>query len=156
MLAPGTRAPDFALPDQHGKEHKLSDYRGRWVLLYFYPKDDTQGCTKEACAIRDDVPQFEKLDAAVFGISADSEKSHEKFAEKYDLNFTLLADTQKKAIEQYQAWGKKKFMGHEYKGVLRVSYLIDPDGMIAKAYEKVKPAEHAAEVLADIAALRGA
>ena len=149
----GTLAPDFSLPDQNGKRHRLRDYRGEWVLLYFYPKDMTPGCTAEACAVRDEWPQFEKLDVRVFGVSTDSVKSHAKFAEAYDLPFTLLADTEKKAVEAYGVWGKKKFMGREYLGTKRMSFLIDPKGKVAKIYEKVKPREHAAEVLRDLAAL---
>lgn len=143
-------APDFTLPDQDGALHTLSHHRGAWVLLYFYPKDDTAGCTKEACAIRDEFPAFGKLKAKVFGISADSVESHKKFAEKYQLPFTLLADTEKKVVNAYGVWGKKKFMGKEYDGILRTSFLIDPEGNIAKVYEGVKPEVHAAEVLEDL------
>jgi peroxiredoxin Q/BCP len=133
----GQIAPDFSLPDQNGKEHKLSDYKGKWVLLYFYPKDDTPGCTKEACAIRDNLPDFKKLKTIVLGVSADSVKSHGKFVEKYQLPFTLLADEDKKVIKQYGAWD-------------RTSFLIDPRGKIVKIYEKVKPETHAEEVLMDL------
>ncbi len=143
-------APDFTLPDQDGKMRTLSDYRGQWVLIYFYPKDDTPGCTKEACAIRDAEPDFKKLKAKVFGISVQNSKSHKKFAEKYDLPFTLLADDEKKVVGKYGVWAKKKFMGREYLGTLRNSFLIDPEGTIAKVYEKVKPDDHAAEVVADV------
>jgi peroxiredoxin Q/BCP len=149
-LKQGARAPDFTLPDQAGKEHKLSAYRGKWVLIYFYPKDDTPGCTKEACAIRDNFPTFKKLKAQVFGISVDSMKSHKKFVEKFDLPFTLLSDEGKEVVKLYGVWGKKKFMGREFMGTNRMSFLIDPKGGIAKIYEKVKPAEHAEEVLSDI------
>ncbi len=148
----GQSAPDFTLPDQDGKPRTLSDYRGKHVLLYFYPKDDTTGCTREACAIRDAHPDFKKLDAVVFGISADSVASHKKFAEKYGLPFTLLADVEKKAIQAYGVWGRKKFMGREYDGIFRTSFLIDPDGTIKHVYEKVKPLTHAAEVLIDLKA----
>jgi peroxiredoxin Q/BCP len=153
-LKAGGKAPDFTLPDQTGKSHALADYRGKWVLLYFYPKDDTPGCTKEACALRDQFPAFGKLDAVVFGVSADSVKSHAKFADKYELPFTLLADETKEMIKAYDAWGPKKFMGREFLGTKRISYLIDPRGRIAKAYAKVKPAEHAGEVIQDLAAMR--
>ncbi len=146
----GTPAPEFMLPDQEGKERSLADFRGRWVLLYFYPKDDTPGCTKEACGIRDAFPHFSGEKAAVLGISPDSVKSHAKFAEKYELPFMLLADEEKEAVAAYGVWGKKKFMGREYEGVLRTSFLIDPEGNIAKVYENVKPEKHAAEVLADL------
>lgn len=151
-IAEGMHAPDFSLPDQNGKLHRLSESRGKWVLLYFYPKDDTPGCTKEACAIRDSFPDFEKIHARVFGISVDSEESHAKFAEKYKLPFFLLADKEKKAMNAYGAWGKKKFMGREYMGTRRISFLIDPSGKIAKVYEKVRPEIHADEVLKDLAA----
>lgn len=146
----GTEAPDFKLLDQNGKEHSLIDYRGKLVLLYFYPKDDTPGCTKEACAVRDNFREFGKLDAVVLGVSTDSVKSHKKFEEKYKLNFTLLSDENKEVVNKYGVWGKKKFMGREYTGTLRTSFLIDPDGKIAKVYENVKPAEHVEEVLNDL------
>jgi peroxiredoxin Q/BCP len=149
----GSKAPEFTLPDQEGREHKLSDYRGGWVLVYFYPKDDTTGCTKQACAIRDEFPQFKKLKLTVLGISVDSVKSHKKFEEKYKLPFTLLADEQKKVVNQYSVWAKKKFMGREYMGTLRTSFLIDPEGKIAKVYEKVKLDLHADMVLSDLQAL---
>ncbi len=150
----GAPAPDFTLVDQRGKSHTLSDYKGGWVLVYFYPKDDTPGCTKEACAIRDNFPAFKKMKALVFGISADSEKSHAKFIEKYDLPFTLLSDPDKKVLKAYGVWAKKKFMGREYMGILRTSFLIHPSGTIAKIYEKVAPETHAGEVLADLKELR--
>jgi peroxiredoxin Q/BCP len=153
MPAPGSPAPQFSLQDQDGKLHTLADYAGRYVLLYFYPKDDTPGCTKEACAIRDAMPDFSKVNAVVLGISADSVKSHKKFAEKYGLPFTLLADEQKEVAHAYGVWGWKKFMGRDYEGISRTSFLIGPDGTIAKVYENVKPEAHAAEVLADLAAL---
>lgn len=153
MLTIHTKAPEFTLPDQEDVAHSLNDYRGKWVLLYFYPKDDTPGCTTEACAIRDSFPQFKKHNAVVLGVSTDSVKSHKKFEEKYTLPFTLLADTEKTVVNAYEVYGKKKFMGREYMGINRVSFLIDPTGMIVKVYEKVKPADHASEVLADIAAL---
>jgi peroxiredoxin Q/BCP len=146
-LKTGDTAPEFTLRDQEGTEHSLKSYRGQWVLLYFYPKDDTPGCTKEACAIRDEFPNFAKLNAKVFGISTDSVASHQKFVEKYELPFTLLADDEKKVVGQYGVWGKKKFMGKEYLGTLRTSFLINPEGKIAKVYEKVAPEAHAQEVL---------
>jgi len=119
------------------------------VLLYFYPKDDTPGCTVEACTIRDNYSSFKKMGITVFGVSADPVKKHAKFAEKYELPFTLLSDENKEAIEAYDVWGKKKFMGREYMGINRVSFLIDDKGKIAKIYEEVKPAKHAGEVLID-------
>jgi thioredoxin-dependent peroxiredoxin len=149
-LKVGQKAPEIELPDQDGKIHKLSDYKGQWVLVYFYPKDDTPGCTKEACALRDNLPNFKKLKAVVLGISKDSAKSHRKFADKYKLPFTLLADENKEALKAYGAWGKKKFMGREYDGIFRNSYLINPQGQLVKIYEGVKPADHAAEVITDI------
>ncbi len=148
----GQKAPDFKLPDATGKEHELSDYAGKWVLLYFYPKDDTPGCTKEACGIRDNFPAFRKMKAVVLGMSADSPVSHGKFTAKFDLPFALLSDESKKVLEKYGVWGKKKFMGREYMGIFRTSFLIDPEGKIAKIYENVKPEMHAEEVLADLKA----
>ncbi len=147
-------APPFTLPDQNGKEHSLSDYEGKWVLLYFYPKDDTPGCTKEACTIRDSFPDFKKLKITVLGMSVDSVKSHKKFEEKYKLPFTLLSDDEKGVVKKYGVWGKKKFMGRVYEGTLRTSFLIDPKGKIAKVYEDVNPVMHAEEVLADMKALK--
>jgi peroxiredoxin Q/BCP len=150
MLEVGMKAPAFDLPDQDGKTHRLSDYAGRWVLVYFYPKDNTPGCTKEACAIRDDWGDFKKLDAVVLGVSKDSVKSHRKFADKHSLPFTLLSDESTEMIAKYGAWQKKKMAGREYMGIVRISYLVDPKGKVAKAYPKVKPPEHAAQVLADL------
>jgi peroxiredoxin Q/BCP len=149
----GSAAPDFSLPDQNGEEKALSSYKGQWVLLYFYPKDDTPGCTKEACAIRDAFPNFDSKRVVVLGISPDSVKSHKKFEEKYGLPFTLLADEDKEVANLYGVWGPKKFMGREYEGVLRTSFLINPEGTISRVYEKVKPEAHAAEVLADLEAM---
>lgn len=150
MRSEGTIAPDFTLPDQEGKEHTLSSYKGKWVLVYFYPKDDTPGCTKEACAIRDADPDLSSLGAVVLGVSADTVESHKKFAQKYSLQFPLLADPEHKAIDAYGVWARKKFMGREYDGILRTSFLINPEGMIAKVYESVKPEVHAAQVLEDL------
>ena len=147
---PNRIAPRFSLPDQNGRIHALADERGQWVLLYFYPKDDTPGCTKEACAIRDSFPDFKKLKIAVFGISIDSVASHKKFEQKYELPFTLLSDDKKEIVKKYGVWGRKKFMGRSYEGTLRTSFLIDPDGRIAKVYEDVNPVLHAEEVLADL------
>jgi thioredoxin-dependent peroxiredoxin len=145
-----TSAPDFTLPDQDGANHTLSDYRGKWVLLYFYPKDDTPGCTIEACAIRDQFKDFTNIGAIVLGISTDNVESHKKFASAYNLPFTLLADTSKEVVERYGVFGEKKFMGKTYNGTARTSFLIDPLGNIAKVYEKVSPERHAAEVIADL------
>lgn len=144
------KAPDFTLPDQEEQTHKLSDYKGQWILLYFYPKDDTPGCTKEACSMRDNLPKFGKTKAKIFGISVDSVASHKKFADKYKLNFTLLADENKKVVEKFGVWQEKSMFGRKYFGTVRDSFLINPEGKIVKIYRKVKPEQHAAEVLADI------
>jgi len=149
----GTPAPDFSLPDYAGETRSLSDYRGQWVLLYFYPKDNTPGCVKEACGIRDQFPHFVNRSVAVLGVSPDSAQSHKKFSEKYKLPFTLLADTEKKVVREYGVWGKKKMMGREVEGVIRTSFLIDPKGRVARIYDQVKPEGHAQEVLADLEAL---
>ncbi len=153
-LQPGDKAPDFTLPDQEGKPHKLSSYRGDWVLLYFYPKDDTPGCTTEACVLRDRFEDFGDAGITILGVSADSVKSHAKFALKHVLPFTLLSDEKKEVVELYGAYGEKKFMGREYMGINRMSFLIDPDGKIAKVYETVKPALHADQVYADVQKLK--
>jgi peroxiredoxin Q/BCP len=150
MLEVGKKAPAFNLPDQDGKTHRLSDYAGKWVLLYFYPKDNTPGCTKEACAIRDEWADFRELGAVVLGVSRDSVKSHRNFADKHSLPFTLLSDESTEMIQKYGAWQKKKMAGREYMGIVRMSYLIDPAGKVAKVYPKVKPVEHSSEVLADL------
>ncbi|MBM4055770.1 MAG: thioredoxin-dependent thiol peroxidase [Planctomycetes bacterium] len=144
------RAPEFTLSDQNGKTHKLSEFKGQWVLIYFYPRDSTPGCTKEACAFRDSFTDFEKMGAVIIGISTDSVESHEKFAKKYQLPFILLADEDKKVVEAYGVWGMKKFMGKEHEGTIRMSFLINPEGNIAKIYETVKPTDHAKEVLKDL------
>lgn len=154
MLKTGTKAPAFTLPDQEGKMHSLKDQKGKWTLIYFYPKDDTPGCTVEACTIRDNYSSFKKMGITVWGISVDPVKKHAKFVEKYSLPFTLLADEEKEVVNAYKVWGKKKFMGREYMGTNRVSFLIDPDLKIAKVYEEVKPANHATEVLADAKELK--
>jgi thioredoxin-dependent peroxiredoxin len=148
--AVGHMAPDFSLPDQDGTVRALSSYRGSWVLLYFYPKDDTPGCTKEACAIRDSFPNFGALEAIVLGVSTDSVESHKKFAVKHHLPFNLLSDGKKEVVKAYDVWAPKTFMGKEFLGTLRTSFLIDPSGKIAKIYEGVKPETHADEVLADL------
>jgi peroxiredoxin Q/BCP len=149
----GDAAPDFSLLDQEGKAHTLAEYRGKWVLLYFYPKDDTPGCTKEACTLRDALPNFKKIKAEVLGVSVDTVASHKKFADKYGLPFTLLADPEKKVVELYGVWGEKNMMGRKYMGTKRTSFLIDSEGVIKKVYEKVKPDIHAEEVLKDLKAL---
>ncbi|MBM3163418.1 MAG: thioredoxin-dependent thiol peroxidase [Chlorobi bacterium] len=147
LLAVGSKAPALAGKDQYGKPVSLQEYRGKKVVLYFYPKDDTPGCTKEACAFRDNFPNFQKIDAEVLGVSIDSAAKHTKFAEKYQLPFRLLADEEKSAVEAYGVWGKKKFMGKEYMGTNRVTYLIDAEGVIEKVWPKVTPASHAEEIL---------
>jgi len=144
MLKLGTAAPEFEAQDQNGIIHKLSYYKDKWVLLYFYPRDNTPGCTVEACSLRDNYSDFKKIDAIILGVSTDSVSSHDKFVQKYNLPFTLLADSEKKIIKAYEAGGLFK----------RVSYLINPEGKIARVYEKVKPNEHASEVIRDLRALR--
>lgn len=149
QLKEGSKAPAFNLPDQSGIEHSLKDYAGRWLLIYFYPKDDTPGCTTEACTIRDNATDFKKSKIAILGVSTDSITSHEKFAKKYQLPFPLLADADKKMVEAYGVWGEKKFMGRTYMGTRRMSFLINPEGKIAKIYSEVKPKDHATQVLID-------
>ncbi len=147
------KTPSFFLPDQDGKTHSMSDYRGKWVVVYFYPKDDTPGCTKEACGFRDFGADFAKRGVVILGISKDSVESHKKFADKYKLTFPLLADVDHKVAESFGAWGVKKFMGREFTGVLRNTYIINPTGEIVKMYEGVNPLVHAKEVLADLPGL---
>ena len=147
LLETGTQAPDFSLVDDNGISRKLSDYRGKPVVLYFYPKDDTPGCTTEACNFRDDYSAYERAGVTILGVSPDSVKAHVKFKKKYHLPFTLLADTDHAICDLYGVWGPKKFMGREYEGVLRTTYLIGSNGEIIKTYKEVKPAEHSKEVL---------
>lgn len=147
LLQENTKAPEFMLPDETGTNRKLSDYQGKNILLYFYPKDDTPGCTTEACNFRDDYSAYEKAGVVILGVSADSVASHAKFKEKYHLPFTLLADADHTVCEMYGVWGQKKMMGREYMGIFRTTYLIGPDGKIRKVFEGVKPAEHSQEVL---------
>lgn len=154
MLNIGDKAPEFSLPDQNGELHTLTQNKGKWVLLYFYPKDMTPGCTVEACQLRDAWQDFGKVNAVVFGVSADSVKSHKKFEEKHSLPFLLLSDESKDMINAYGAWGKKKFMGREYDGIYRWSFLVNPEGKIEKIYKDVKPKEHAKQVLADLKAAK--
>lgn len=143
----GTPAPDFELKDQIGNLHKLSDYRDKNVVLYFYPKDDTPGCTTEACSFRDNYEVFTAAGVIVLGISPDTVKSHQKFQQKHDLPFILLADENHEVCELYRVWGLKKFMGREYNGVFRTTFIIDGDGKISKVYENVKPTDHAVDIL---------
>jgi peroxiredoxin Q/BCP len=152
-ISAGGPAPDFTLPDEDGRNHSLSDYQGGPVVLYFYPKDDTPGCTKEACGFRDDYSEYREAGVTILGISPDSSKSHTKFINKYDLSFPLLADTDRKVIELYDVWGLKKQFGREFEGVLRTTFLISGDGMIFKVFEKVRPADHSAEILAALGEL---
>jgi len=147
-LKEGDKAPDFSAPTSGGGKLSLTELKGKNVILYFYPKDDTPGCTKEACAFRDHFADFKKKGAVVLGVSVDPVKSHDKFVRKFDLPFTLLADEDKKIVEAYGVWGQKSFMGRKYMGIHRVTFLIGPDGKIRKIWPKVKPEEHAAEVLA--------
>jgi peroxiredoxin Q/BCP len=150
MLQINEKALDFTLNDQNNQPHSLRDYKGKWVLLYFYPKDDTAGCTAEACSLRDNLPDFKSIDVTVLGVSTDTVDSHKNFANKYGLNFTILADPDKEVVNLYDVWGEKKFMGKTYMGTKRTSFLINPAGEIAKVYENVKPKEHAQEVLKDL------
>jgi thioredoxin-dependent peroxiredoxin len=149
------QAPDFSLPDQNGKLISLRDYIGKWVVLYFYPKDDTPGCTTEACNFRDEREAIAEFgNAEVVGISKDSVRSHAKFAKKYSLNFTLLSDESTDTINAYGAWQLKKFMGREYMGIQRMTVIIDPVGNIAKTYPKVDPKKHVAEIIKDLTELQ--
>jgi thioredoxin-dependent peroxiredoxin len=153
MLQPGQPAPDFTLPTDTGTPLTLSALRGRPVVLYFYPKDDTSGCTKESCEFRDLVPRFERVNAQILGISPDSVKSHAKFRDKYNLNFPLLADEGHPVADKYGVWQEKSMYGRKYWGNARTTFVIDAEGRIAKVFEKVKPAGHAAEVAEAVAAL---
>ena len=146
-LKEGDAAPGFATATSAGGHLSLSELKGKNVILYFYPKDDTPGCTKEACAFRDHFGEFKKKGAVVLGVSIDSVKSHDKFVEKFKLPFTLLADEDKKIVEAYGVWGQKSFMGRKFMGTHRVTFLIGPDGKIKKIWPTVKPEEHAKEVL---------
>lgn len=145
-----SKAHDFKLHDQDGKVQSLSSYKGKWIVLYFYPKDDTPGCTKEACNFRDSFHELQNLGVQILGVSKDSISSHKKFAEKYELNFPILSDEDHKIIEKYNAWGVKKFMGREFDGIKRMTYLIDPKGIVKKVYEKVNPLVHASEIIKDL------
>jgi thioredoxin-dependent peroxiredoxin len=149
MLKEGTTAPNFTAKNANGETVRLKNLRGRKVVLYFYPKDDTPGCTKEACSFRDAFSDFKKRGIEVLGVSPDSEASHKKFTAKYKLPFTLLADPEHSISEAYGVYGEKKFMGRTYMGVKRITFLIDEKGKIKKVFEKVKPEEHAQEVLED-------
>lgn len=145
-------APDFSLKDSEGTVHELADYKGKWLVLYFYPKDDTPGCTTQACSLRDARDELTELGAEVIGVSRDEAASHEKFKEKYTLNFTLLSDPEKVAMEAYGAWGKKMF-GKE--GVLRKTFIINPEGQVVKVYGRVTPLGHGDQVASEVRALKG-
>lgn len=147
------KAPKFSLPDQDGKICTLEDYSGKWLIVYFYPKDDTPGCTKEACSFRDSIPEYKKNGINIVGISKDSVKSHKRFHEKFHLNFPLLSDESTQVIKAFGSWGKKKFMGREYDGIQRNSYLINPDGDIVKEYVRVDPITHSDQILKDFNSL---
>ena len=147
-LKEGDKAPDFTAPTSGDGKVSLADFKGKHVVLYFYPRDDTPGCTKEACAFRDEFATFKRKGAVVLGVSVDSAKSHDKFAEKFKLPFTLVSDEDKKIVQAYGVWGEKSFMGRKYLGTHRVTFLIGPDGRIKKIWPKVKPQEHGEEVLA--------
>ncbi len=149
-LKEGDKAPEFTALTNGGGEVSLSDFKGKSVILYFYPRDNTPGCTKEACAFRDEFAAFKKKGAVVLGVSTDSAKSHDKFVEKQKLPFTLLADEDKKIVNAYGVWGEKNFMGMKFMGTNRVTFLIGSDGRIKKIWPKVKPAQHAEEVLASL------
>ena len=153
MLSIGTAAPDFTLPDQNGASHSLSDYRGQKVILYFYPKDNTAGCTRQACAFGELYPQFREKGAVVLGVSKDSVASHKRFEEKYGLPFTLLSDEEKTVIQAYDVWKEKKNYGKVSMGVVRTTYLIDENGVIIRAYDKVKAAENPMQMLEEVATL---
>ncbi len=146
-------APSFSLSDQDGRTHSLTDYQGKWIVLYFYPKDDTPGCTKEACNFRDSFHELQKLGVVILGVSKDSVKSHKKFADKYQLNFPILSDESLATIKAYGAWGSKKFMGREYNGILRMTYLINRKGRVVKVYEKVNPLIHVKDIIDDLKSL---
>lgn len=154
MLEVGSTAPTFELKDQDGKLHKLEDYRGKNVHIFFYPKDMTPGCTIEAKTFRDNMGKLVDLGVVVFGISCDDEASHRKFCDKHSLNFSLLADTEQKTVKDYGVWKEKSMFGKKYMGIQRDSFLIDPEGKIAKHYVKVKPADHPGEVIEDVKEFR--
>jgi len=146
----GGPAPQFELLDDSGATRRLADFRGQHVVLYFYPEDDTSGCTKEACNFRDDYSAYERAGVVILGVSPDSVSSHQRFKSKYGLPFALLSDPGHKVCDLYQVWGPKELMGRSYEGVLRTTFLIDPNGDISRVYEKVRPAEHSREILASL------
>lgn len=150
MLDIGSKAPDFTLPDQNGENHSLKDYKGKKVILYFYPKDNTSGCTKQACGFGELLPQFTEKGAVILGVSKDSVASHKKFEKKFSLPFTLLSDTELNVIKAYDVWKEKKNYGKVSMGVVRTTYLIDEKGVIVKAFDKVKAAENPAQMLGEL------
>lgn len=154
MLTAGSIAPAFSALDQHGIMRSLGDYKGSWVLLYFYPKDHTPGCTAQACEFRDTMNAFREKNLVILGVSADSQESHKKFGDTYAISFSLLADTDKTIIKTYQVWGEKSSRGKVYEGIIRTSVLINPDGIIHKVYERVQPEGHAENVLNDMKAIQ--
>ncbi len=147
MVEPGSPAPDFTLPSDTEGDVTLSDFRGRSVVLYFYPKDDTSGCTRQACGIRDSLPRFDEVDAVVLGVSPDSVESHAKFRAKHDLNFPLLADEDHEVSQAYGVWKEKQMYGNTYMGIERSTFLIDADGVVQEAWRKVRPKGHAEKAL---------
>jgi thioredoxin-dependent peroxiredoxin len=151
VVTEGEQAPDFTLSNEAGERVSLSDFRGKPVVLYFYPKDDTPGCTAQACGIRDSYGEFERAGAVVLGVSPDDVARHVKFKDKYDLPFTLLADPEHEVAERYGVWGEKRYMGRKYDGISRTTFLVAPDGTVAKVMHEVKPAAHADDVLAALA-----
>lgn len=150
MLEIGTKAPDFSLPDQNGEIHSLEEYKGKKVILYFYPRDNTAGCTTQACGFAELYPQFLEKDVVVLGVSKDSVASHKKFEEKYELPFTLLSDTELSCIQAYDVWKEKNNYGKKTMGVVRTTYLIDEQGIIVKAFGKVKAADNPAQMLEEL------
>ena len=154
MLDQGKKAPDFTAPDQNGNQHSLSAYKGKWVILYFYPKDMTPGCTTEACNFRDDFPEFNKLDAVILGVSKDSVQKHLKFVQKYDLPFSLISDENGTICETYGVWQEKSMYGKKYMGINRSTFLINPEGNIARVFPKVNVKTHAEELLQAIEELK--
>ena len=156
LIEPGSKAPAIALKDQDGQLHRLSQYLGQWVVLYFYPKDNTSGCTKQACGFQEHLPDFSKVNAVILGVSPDDEKAHTKFIKKYDLGFTLLADPEHQALNKYGVWQEKSMYGRKYMGVVRTTYLINPKGKVAMRWDKVKVANHIQVILDTLSQQDGA
>lgn len=154
MLETGQSVPQFSLPDQNGKIHNINDYKDQWVILYFYPKDLTPGCTTEACNFQEALPDFNAIDAVIFGISKDSPEQHKKFVSKYNLQFSLLSDEHSDVCEKFGVWQKKSNYGKEYMGIVRSTFLVNPEGKIARVYPKVNVKEHHQEILNDLKTLK--